>query len=175
LTQIDIDYFIYAHLGNVENPYFRIPKLSEVMYVVSWQGVNRMNIVIQNQMSEICKINDIIDENAYNWGLSLRTTSQLSLIMDELLTNIIRYAFIDNQLHNIQIDLEISNGTILIEVIDDGIEFNPLLHPEPDLNPNLAERQISGLGIHLLKKLTNEFSYNRMNGYNIQRFRKVID
>jgi anti-sigma regulatory factor (Ser/Thr protein kinase) len=134
-----------------------------------------MNIIVHNQMSEINRINDIIEENAPTWDLSLRIQSQLSLILDELLTNIIRYAFIDNKPHNIELNLEVQANNIYIEVIDDGIEFNPLSYPEPDLNPNLAERQLSGLGIHLMKKLTNEFTYTRKNGYNIQRFRKVID
>lgn len=134
-----------------------------------------MKILIQNQMSEISRINDIIDEISKNWDLSMRVSSQLSLVLDELLTNIISYAYKDENEHTITISLEKENHRLLIEVIDDGVEFNPLLYPEPDLNPNLSERKIGGLGIHIMKKMTHSCSYTRNNGCNILRLSKLME
>jgi serine/threonine-protein kinase RsbW len=134
-----------------------------------------MKIVIQNQFSEISKVNDIIDDIVQPWKLSLRIASQLSLVLDELLSNIIRYGYKDKKNHDIEINLELKKNILYIEVTDDGIEFNPLLYPEPDLNPNLAEREIGGLGIHIMKKMTHEYFYTRKNGHNIQRLSKLLD
>lgn len=133
-----------------------------------------MKIIILNQFSEICKVNETIEDLAKSWNLSLRISAQLSLVLDELLTNIIRYAYVDEDDHMIEINLEIQKDVLYIKVIDDGIEFNPLQHPEPDLNPNLAEREIGGLGIHLIKKLTQEFVYLRKDGFNIQKLCKYL-
>ncbi|HNX00245.1 MAG TPA: ATP-binding protein [Candidatus Cloacimonadota bacterium] len=134
-----------------------------------------MRIIIQNHLSEITRINDIIDEISLPWRLPSRVSAQLSLVMDELLSNIIRYAFEDDSEHQIEINLELLGNKVVVEVVDDGIEFNPMLYPEPDLNPNLSERKIGGLGIHIIKKMTHEFTYERENGHNIHKICKLLD
>jgi anti-sigma regulatory factor (Ser/Thr protein kinase) len=134
-----------------------------------------MKFLIQNQLSEIKKVSEIIEEMSKSWKLSMRIEAQLDLVLDELLSNIIKYAYEDKNCHDIEVNVDVKNNQIFIKVIDDGIEFNPLLYPEPDLNPDLAERQIGGLGIHIIRKLTQEFNYDRKNGCNIQVLIKHID
>jgi anti-sigma regulatory factor (Ser/Thr protein kinase) len=134
-----------------------------------------MKIVIRNQISEISRVNEIFQESSKPWNLSLRMEAQMDLILDELLSNIIKYAYTDDDPHEIEINIECKDNKIFLNIVDDGIEFNPLDYPEPDLNPNLSERQIGGLGIHIIKNLTHRFIYNRVNGYNIQKIIKHID
>ncbi len=134
-----------------------------------------MKIIIKNQISEIRKVNDLVEEISKPWNLPMNIEAQLNLVFDELLSNIIKYAFKDNAKHNIEINFEKKDQKIYIEVVDDGVEFNPLDYPEPKLNPDLSERDIGGLGIHIVKKLTHEYFYNRDNGHNSQVLVKYLN
>jgi|WetSurMetagenome_2_1015567.scaffolds.fasta_scaffold340759_1 serine/threonine-protein kinase RsbW len=134
-----------------------------------------MQIIIRNQLSEINRVNQMFEDLSKPWNLSLRIEAQLNLILDELLSNIIKYAYNDKDCHDIEVNIEIKDKRIYIQVIDDGLEFDPLEVPEPDLNPNLEERQVGGLGIHIIKNLTQEFHYYRRGGQNIQFLVKSLD
>ena len=57
---------------------------------------------------------------------------------------------------------------------DDGVEFDPLSRADPDLDAPTEERGIGGLGIHLVKTLTDEASWRRDGDANILTVRKRV-
>jgi len=61
----------------------------------------------------------------------------------------------------------LSNLQTVIKFEDSGIPFNPLLIKEPDLNEDLIERGLGGLGIHIVKKIMDTIDYYRKDGKNI--------
>ena len=69
-------------------------------------------------------------------------------------------------------DTGVSSGCVdtglleCMEVIDDGHAFNPLEAPPPDLSLPMEKRPIGGLGIHLLRELSDGITYERRNGTN---------
>ena len=52
------------------------------------------------------------------------------------------------------------------EIIDNGIPFDPLAQPEPDLTLPLEERKIGGLGVHIIRTVMNHLNYHRADGRN---------
>jgi anti-sigma regulatory factor (Ser/Thr protein kinase) len=52
-------------------------------------------------------------------------------------------------------------------VRDDSYEYNPLARESPDLDVDILERGVGGLGIHLIKELADDCSYTRQDGWNI--------
>ena len=54
-----------------------------------------------------------------------------------------------------------------ITISDDGIPFNPFQKASPDLKASLEDRDIGGLGIHLVRELMDSVSYKRGVGRNI--------
>jgi serine/threonine-protein kinase RsbW len=90
----------------------------------------------------------------------------VSLAIEELVTNCIKYGYDDEAPHVVDVVLSVDNGALSIEVIDDGRAFNPLETPTPDLSRALENRPIGGLGIHLLRELADEVTYERRNGTN---------
>lgn len=88
------------------------------------------------------------------------------LAIDEVVSNCVKYGYADPHEHHIEIELGFENGTLELVVIDDGGEFNPLEHPEPDTTLPLEERPIGGLGIHLLRKMADRLEYRRTDGRN---------
>ena len=56
-----------------------------------------------------------------------------------------------------------------IEFRDFGRPFDPLQAPPPDLDRPAGERPIGGLGIHLVRSLTDRVEYRRLGGANLLR------
>lgn len=95
-----------------------------------------------------------------------------SLAIEELVTNCIKYGYDDSKDHTIDVVLVVEEGALTIEVIDDGNPFNPLEAPSPNLSVAMEDRPIGGLGLHLLRELSDEMSYERRDGTNRLRLTK---
>ncbi|HVG72776.1 MAG TPA: ATP-binding protein [Vicinamibacterales bacterium] len=90
----------------------------------------------------------------------------VSLAIEELVTNCIKYGYQDANGHTIDFLLSVDEGVLSLEVVDDGNPFNPLDAPRPDLSLPPEKRPIGGLGLHLLRELADEMRYERRDGTN---------
>jgi anti-sigma regulatory factor (Ser/Thr protein kinase) len=59
-----------------------------------------------------------------------------------------------------------ADGELSVEVADQGAEFNPLTAAPPDLNLNLEDRPVGGLGIFLVKAFASSMTYRRDRDWN---------
>jgi serine/threonine-protein kinase RsbW len=109
-------------------------------------------------------------ELAESWLAEHRVSSDaaclVSLAIEELVTNCIKYGYDDSNDHTVNVVLSVDEGALNLEVIDDGRAFNPLELPAPDMSLALENRPIGGLGIHLLRELADEVRYERRDGTN---------
>lgn len=96
----------------------------------------------------------------------------VSLAIEELVTNCIKYGYQDSNNHTIDFLLSVSEGTLRLDVIDDGSPFNPLEATRPDLSLPPEKRPIGGVGLHLLRELADEMNYERKDGTNRLRLTK---
>ena len=71
--------------------------------------------------------------------------------------------------------LWLDQDLLSIQVADDGVAFNPLLAPEPDLDLAIDQRPVGGLGIHLMRTMMDDLEYKRVNGQNLLTVRKRVD
>jgi anti-sigma regulatory factor (Ser/Thr protein kinase) len=99
-------------------------------------------------------------------GVSTDAFFLASLAIEELVTNCIKYGYDDSNEHTIDVVLTVDDGTLRIEVVDDGKAFNPLDAPEPDTSLPMKDRPIGGLGIHLLRELADDATYERRDRMN---------
>lgn len=90
----------------------------------------------------------------------------LDIALDELLTNVVNYGFRDGLRHEILVSFTIAGANLQIEVRDDGVPFDPLSVPEPNLSESIEEREIGGLGMHFVRSLLDSTHYCRRNGWN---------
>ena len=97
-----------------------------------------------------------------------------NLAIEELVTNCIKYGYDDSAEHIIEIELKLLAGELVLAVTDDGHPFNPIESPEPDTNLPAEDRPIGGLGIHLLRKMSDHMDYVRTDGRNRLTLRKSL-
>ncbi len=130
--------------------------------------------VIENQIKEISFLAEKIEKIAEEWDLSSTLAMNLNLVIEEAVSNIIFYAFPDDNKHEIKISVSIDNQILTIIITDDGIPFNPLKHEQPDINLPAEERPVGGLGIFLMSQIMDEMGYNRKKNENILTLKKSI-
>jgi len=92
---------------------------------------------------------------------------KICIVIDELLSNIISYAYQDKKEHIVEINIKLNEERLEIKITDDGFPFNPLAMLPPDTKLGLEERELGGLGIHLVKNIMDEYQYTRLKGENI--------
>lgn len=132
------------------------------MDVSNGMGVMQEDTIsILNLISELERVYTFIEEVASRYSIVERVRYKLHLAIDEILANIISYAYTDDDSHYIIIRFWIEDETVRIEFVDDGVAYNPLLQPEPKIDVPLEERQIGGLGIYLVRKLMDTVEYRR--------------
>ncbi len=109
-------------------------------------------------------------------GFSMKMTFHLTLILDELISNIINYGYTDFDVHPIDVTISLDGDVITISIEDDSEPFNILEAPEPELDVPLDERErpIGGMGVHLVKNMVGTIDYKRENGKNILILSKKI-
>lgn len=132
------------------------------------------NFDIENKIDELSSLADKIDDLAKEWKLSQELAMKINLVIEEALSNIIFYAFNDNEKHYIKISLSIDKKILEITFTDDGIPFNPLSQQKPDINLPAEERPVGGLGIFLISKVMDEMHYSRDKNQNILKLTKSI-
>ena len=135
----------------------------------------QFRMVLRNDLSEIPKLHQELGNFGQKCSLSPRTLFELDLILEEVLANVIAYAYGDNQQHEIVVQADLSDGELVIQVEDDGRPFNPLQVPSPDLERPLAQRKVGGLGLHLVRELTSSIEYDRKDGKNRLVMRQTIE
>jgi anti-sigma regulatory factor (Ser/Thr protein kinase) len=108
-------------------------------------------------------------------GLTQRCLFEVNLVLDEVFTNIISYGFKDEIEHDVSVSIACNHDTLTVTVEDDGVPFNPVERPEPQLPCTVEECRIGGLGIHLIKRLVDEACYSRRGGRNVLTLKKTIE
>lgn len=134
-----------------------------------------MDYRLKNDLAEIQLLAEAVELFGQEKGLPSKLIFQVNLVLDEILTNAISYGYPEGGKHEIQVRL-MMEGTkeLIIEVRDDGLPFNPLEADAPDINQDINERPIGGLGIHLVRQMTDEIAYQWKEGCNILVVKKLI-
>lgn len=111
----------------------------------------------------VTKLNDEAEMYAIENGLPLPALGKAQLVLDEIISNIIMYG----DANDIEVVLNFQPTLMSIAISDDGAEFDPLTIAEPDTTLGLHEREIGGLGMHLVRGVMSDVNYRYVNGRNV--------
>jgi len=129
--------------------------------------VLEQHFTLRNEIGEIPLLAERIEAFGAEGALSSQHIYQLNLVLDELITNIVSYGYEDADPHEIRLWLRAEPGRLTVVLSDDGKAFNPLEQaPKAILEGSIEERPIGGLGIHFMRTLMDEVSYERRDGHN---------
>ena len=94
------------------------------------------------------------------------------LAVEELVVNIVDYAYPDSDKGYLGIDITRDEGGITLRFIDGGVPFNPLQEDPPDTTLPISQRKIGGLGILFVTKVMDSVTYEYAGGQNILTVKK---
>lgn len=123
-------------------------------------------IQIINNLEELGRLSEFIEELGETLSLSTETTMHINLALEEAISNIIMYAYPQEEEHEIYLKVNAAKQQLIFLLTDNGLSFDPTDVPDVDLSLSAEERQIGGLGIFLIRSIMNEVSYQRLDGEN---------
>jgi serine/threonine-protein kinase RsbW len=159
------------HLGaaRIRNGFQSIP----YVYFASDESdmKTELKLLIENRLSDLVELTKKADGFMESHHLPIEIVYKVHLILEEVLTNIIKYAYKDTIKHDIIIEMILKENELVLEFEDDGEEFDPLGAPVPKNRESISESAVGGLGIHLVKQMVDGIEYRRYNDRNILRAR----
>jgi len=126
-----------------------------------------LHVIVKNELSAITTVQEKFQEFGKAHGFSKDLERKLDMIIDELLGNIILYAFSEGSEHEIEITAGQVRNRLTVTISDDGIPYNPLLKDPPDTSLAAKDRDVGGLGIFLVRKMADEIRYQRRIDTNV--------
>jgi anti-sigma regulatory factor (Ser/Thr protein kinase) len=129
-----------------------------------------LTLKVPNDLAAIPRVAAELDAFCATHAISRRMVHRFNLALEEVLTNVIAHAFPTAGGHEIDVRIAYRDGSLQATVSDDGVAFDPLSQPAPDLHVPLEQRRIGGLGIHLLRTLAASVDYRRDGNRNVLTF-----
>jgi anti-sigma regulatory factor (Ser/Thr protein kinase) len=123
-----------------------------------------LEVDLASDLSEIGRLAERIERFGETNGLPAKAVFNLNLALDELITNIVAYAFPDGDpgRHGLRVRVMLDDDGLTTELWDGGRPYDPFTEaPAPDLDTGIDARRVGGLGVHLVKTLIDEVSYVR--------------
>jgi len=120
-----------------------------------------LKIKLPAKIENLRRFIDFVSDYAKQNQFSDKRIKEIELATEEALVNISKYAY-PNDIGDIELRCQMQDNNILvIEIIDNGIPFDMNSVSEPDLNSSILNRNVGGLGIHLIKKMVDKINYKR--------------
>ncbi|MGM9699103.1 MAG: ATP-binding protein [Prevotella sp.] len=132
-------------------------------------------IVIKNEVEELDKLAAFVEEVASELGLEPELGMNLNLALEEVVSNVILYAYPNKEEGNVMIAAKGDGKSLVFTITDKGKEFDPTKVEEADITLSAEDRQIGGLGIYIVKNIMNEVTYQRLEGHNVLTLKKTIE
>jgi serine/threonine-protein kinase RsbW len=122
---------------------------------------------IHATLDELAVLLDALEKSAQDAQWSAAFQMQVSLVIEELVVNAITYGQQDPAQGWVRVSLQGDAQGLHVKIEDNGVAFDPFTSlSAPDITSDLDSRPIGGLGVHLVKEMTDTQRYERDGGVN---------
>ena len=116
-----------------------------------------------------------VEETLEGYDCPLKIQTAVCVAIEEVFVNVAHYAYPEGEgTMSLQIGFDDQSRSITFRMTDQGVPFDPLKKPDPDITLSAEEREIGGLGIFITKKTMDSLSYSYENGENVLTMIKKI-
>ena len=119
-----------------------------------------------NRMTALAAVAKEVFEWLANLPLSSRAKYSVGLAVEEMASNVIKYGYDDDREHLITVQVTVEPRHLKIVFEDDGHPFDPTASPPPDIEKIVESRKAGGLGIALVRRISDKMDYRRVGGLN---------
>ncbi len=127
---------------------------------------DRLSLELESSLDALGEITDAVEAFGAEQDWPADLLFHVQLVLDELASNVINHGYGASG-HRFQIEIESEPEALRIELVDEARAYDPIAEtPAATIDASVAERQVGGLGVHIVKQLMDEMEYRRENGKN---------
>ena len=133
------------------------------------------NRIFKARIDALSDVLGFVDEMLEKYECPMKIQTAICVAIEEVFVNVAHYAY-ENGEGDVRfgVGFDEESRTITFRMSDNGIPFDPLKKPDPDITLSADEREIGGLGIFITKKTMDSVEYAYENGDNILIMTKKI-
>ena len=128
---------------------------------------NDRHLSLRNDIGDIPRLHEFMQSITDETGMGHPLAMSLNLALEEAVSNVMLYAYPEGTEGRVDIDAQIREDSFEFVLSDNGVPFDPTEAAEPDLELDVAQRPVGGLGIFLVKRIMDNVTYSREDGKNV--------
>ena len=125
-----------------------------------------VSVDLAPRLGEIVRMFGIVEAFGEQHGIPAATLYQVTLVLDELITNIVSYGIEPGDSRPIRLALSHDGEALTVALSDHGRRFDPRTVAPPDTTSTLEDREIGGLGVHFARTMMDTFDWRYEGGCN---------
>lgn len=128
-----------------------------------------IRLIVPGELARVEDLNASLDAVLARHGICDELRGDVRLIVEELASNVIAHGGDPQGIshHELSVHIAIDGDLLKLEFRDTGTPFDPTAEPDPDLDADIRDRDIGGLGLHLIRSLAESVHYRRQEPYNL--------
>jgi len=125
-----------------------------------------IELQMPNRLTVLPVLSAALDDALSAAGVPERVRMEVTLVLEEVLSNTVRHGYPGGARDTIRVSAQRDHDRLHLRFDDGAVEWNPLAHELPDIDLPLEERDVGGLGVMLVRELSESAHYERRNGRN---------
>jgi anti-sigma regulatory factor (Ser/Thr protein kinase) len=121
------------------------------------------SLSVDADLEQLKTVRSFINETGQALDIDADTLGEICLVVDEAVTNVILHGY-DGKPGRIDIEMLAEQDDLVIHVRDQAPVFTAEEVETPHLDEALSERAYGGMGVYLIRKLTDEAEFHPLPG-----------
>lgn len=152
-----------------------IPRFDDITMLALLRKKDRTDCMrklkTEARLENIAEVTAFLEKELYAGGAPESVITQIDIVTDEIFSNIVYYSGASSVIAG----CEVGEGKVILRFSDDGRPYDPTRKEDPDITLPLEVRESGGLGIFMVRKLTDCMQYEYTNGFNVLTIEKKWD
>lgn len=130
-----------------------------------------IRLIVPGEIARVEDLNTSLEAVLTRHGIDAGVRGDVRLIVEELASNAIEYGGdgVDVGQHELSVDIGMDGDLLTLRFRDQGAPFDPLSAQTPDLEADILDRPIGGLGLYLIRQIAESMHYERIDDCNLLR------
>ena len=167
----DVRSLCHSVLTDVDDFVGEAPQFDDItMLAVRFNAKeDRSELTLSPSTEALDEVTAFVEGLLTDKGAPMKVVMQVNVAIDEIFSNIVRYSGATK----VTVSCCTESKRIVLCFADDGAPYDPTAQPEPDITLSAEEREIGGLGVHLVKKTMDSVRYEYRDGQNLLTIEKT--
>ncbi|OGU56095.1 MAG: hypothetical protein A2X64_05395 [Ignavibacteria bacterium GWF2_33_9] len=136
--------------------------------MIDQENIEPEKICINAITDELAKVRELVEMHIQEMGFSEEKQFSIKLVIDEICSNIIKHSYTtvqkpEDDYLKICIEIQKEVNKLIVKIFDQGPPFNPVEYHSQELSEKIKHPHKGGLGITLVKLLSDNLSYSRLD------------